>query len=163
MTDIRDFSILAPVAPEHLQSGAKIASSTGFVAFGSRKWELFRKVDELRGDARVPVLIYPSHEDVPAKDSFVVSWEGRYVGCEESGNCKHSTGMTQSPQTTGQYTSDNHGHWAVFWHVRDLCKLTAAQRLPISTIQTVKGGYRKSTPPRGPELVATPSTLELPL
>ena len=40
---------------------------------------------------------------------------------------------------------------------------TAAQRLPISAIQTVKGGWRKTAPPRGPELVATPSTLEVPL
>lgn len=113
--------------------------------------------------ARVPVLIYPSHEDVAAKLSFVVSWLGWYVGCEESGNGKHSKGMTHRPPTTGQYTSDNQGHWAVFWHVCDLHELPAAQRLPISAIQTVKGGWRKTAPPRGPELVATPSTLEVPL
>jgi len=160
---MKDLAILAPVPLEHLQSGADIAHKAGFVAFGSRKWELFRKVDELRGGARVPVLIYPSHEDVPAKLSFVVSWLGWYVGCEESGNGKHSKGMTHRPPTTGQYTSDNQGHWAVFWHVCDLHELPAAQRLPISAIQTVKGGWRKIAPPRGPELVATPSTLELPL
>jgi hypothetical protein len=51
----------------------------------------------------------------------------------------------------------------VFWHVRNLCELPPSQRLPISAIQTVKGGWRKSAPPRGPEMVATPSTLELPL
>jgi hypothetical protein len=163
MTGISDFSILGPVPLEHLQSGRAIASATGFVAFGSRKWELFRKVDELRGGARVPVLIYPSHEDVAAKLSFVVSWLGWYVGCEESGNGKHSKGMAHRPPTTGQYTSDNQGHWAVFWHVCDLHELPAAQRLPISAIQTVKGGWRKTAPPRGPELVATPSTLEVPL
>jgi hypothetical protein len=161
--DIQDFSILAPVPLEHLQSGAEISGNTGFVAFGSRKWELFRKVDELRADQRVPVLIYPSHEDVPAKDSFIVSWVGWYVGCEESGNGKHSNGMLHRPPTTGQYSSDNQGHWAVFWHVSELCELAAAQRLAISAIQTVKGGWRKSSPPRGPELVATPSTLEWPL
>jgi hypothetical protein len=163
MTEIRDFAILAPVPLEHLRSGTGIASKTGFVAFGSRKWELFRQVDELRDGARVPALIYPSHEDVPAKDSFIVSRVGRYVGCEESGNGKHSKGMTHRPPTTGQYTSDNQGYWAVFWHVRNLRELTAAQRLPISAIQTVKGGWRKGAPPRGPELVATPSTLELSL
>ncbi|MGY3138428.1 hypothetical protein ACVWZM_009110 [Bradyrhizobium sp. USDA 4501] len=54
MMEIKDFAILAPVPLEHLQSGADIAHKTGFVAFGSRKWELFRKVDELRGSARVP-------------------------------------------------------------------------------------------------------------
>ena len=40
MTGIADFSILAPVPLEHLQSGGAIADATGFVAFGSRKWEL---------------------------------------------------------------------------------------------------------------------------
>ena len=163
MADIRDFSILAPVPLEYLRSGVEIASNTGFVAFGSLKWELFRKVDELRGSARILVLIYPSHEELPAKDSFVVSWVGWYVGCEESGIGKHSKIMAHRPPTTDQYTSDNQGHWAVFWHVSDLCELPAGQRLPISAIQTVEGGWRKSAPPRGPELVATPSTPELPL
>lgn len=160
---IKDFAILAPVPLEHLQSGAAIARATGFVAFGSRKWELFSKVDELRGDARVPVLIYPSDEDVPAKPSFIVSWAGWYVGCEESGSGKHSKGMTHRPPTTGQHTSDNQGHWAVFWHVSDVCVLPTGQRLPISAIQTVKGGWRKAAAPRGPELIAMPSTLEMPI
>lgn len=160
---IKDFAILAPVPLEHLQTGADIGHKTGFVAFGSRKWELFRQIDELRGGARVPVLIYPSYEDVPAKDSFIVSWVGWYVGCEESGNGKHSQGMSHRPPTTGQYTSDNRGHWAVFWHVCEPRELPVAQRLPISAIQTVKGGWRKSAPPRGPELVAMPPALELSL
>lgn len=156
-----NFAILAPVPVEHLQFGADIARKSGFVAFGSRKWELFRKVDELRGSARVPVLIYPSHEDVPANASFIVSSFGWYIGCEESGNGKPSKGMTHRPPTTSHYASDNQGHWAVFWHFCDLQELLAGQCLPISRIQTIKGGRRKTAPPRGPEIVATPSTLEL--
>jgi hypothetical protein len=163
MTIIRDFAILAPIPLEHLLSGQTIAKDNGFVAFGSRKWELFRKVDEMRDGAPVPVLIYPSHEDVVAKLSFVVTWAGWYVGSEESHNGKHSAGMMHRPPTTEQYTADNMGHWAVFWHVRDLIELPAAQRLPISAIQTVKGGWRKNAPPHGPELVAMPSTFEFPL
>jgi hypothetical protein len=163
VTNIQDFAILAPVPMEHLQSGAEIAHDTGFVAFGSRKWELFRKVDELRGDAPVPVLIYPSHEDLPVKTSLIVCWAGWYIGCEESGNGKHSQGMIHRPPTTGQYSADNQGHWAVFWHVHDLRELAPSQRLPISALQTVKGGWRKSAPPRGPELVAAPSTIEMKL
>ncbi|MFD2262816.1 hypothetical protein ACFSM5_07945 [Lacibacterium aquatile] len=158
-----DFSILAPVPLEHLKTGREIAITTGFVAFGSRKWDLFRKVDELRGAAPVPVLIYPSHEGVSAKSNFLVSWLGWYVGCEESGSGKHSKGLTHRPPTTGQNVSDNQGHWAVFWHVSDLYELPVGQRLPISAIQTVKGGWRKSAAPRGPELVSTPSALELPI
>lgn len=158
-----DFAILAPVPLEHLQSGAQIAKDTGFVAFGSRKWELFRKVDEMREGLAVPVLIYPSHEDVPAKDSFIVSWAGWYLGAEETPNGRHSGGMAHRPPTTGQYGGDNQGYWAVFWHVRDLIDLPQSQRLPISAVQTIKGGWRKDAPPRGPELVATPSTIEFPL
>ncbi|MBX4863814.1 hypothetical protein HJA86_28450 [Rhizobium bangladeshense] len=153
------FAILAPVPLEHLQSGKAIAEAEGFVAFGSRKWELFRKVDELRDGAAVPVLIYPSHEDVPVKDSFIVSWFGLYVGAQESGNGTHPLGMKHRPPTTGQYGADNKGHWAVFWHVKDLAELTHSQKMPISALQTVKGGWRKDKPPRGPELVAMPSTI----
>jgi hypothetical protein len=163
MTTTKDFAILAPVPLEHLQSGVQIAKDAGFVAFGSRKWELFRKVDELRGGLAVPVLIYPSHEDVPAKDSFVVSWAGWYVGSEQSDSGRHSGKMKHRPPTTGKYDSDNQGFWAVFWHVRDLFELPKDQRLPISALQTIKGGWRKDAPPRGPELVATPSTIEFPL
>jgi len=159
MVPFSQFAILAPVPLEHLQSGKVIAETEGFVAFGSRKWELFRKIDELRNGAAVPVLIYPSYEDGPAKDSFVVTWFGWYVGSEESGTGAHSLGMKHRPPTTGQYGSDNQGHWAVFWHAKDLDELAKTQRLPISAIQTVKGGWRKDRPPRGPEMFAMPSMI----
>jgi hypothetical protein len=32
-----------------------------------------------------------------------------------------------------------------------------------SAIQTAKGGWRKDKPPRGPELVAMPSTINFPV
>lgn len=162
MTVTNDFAILAPVPLEHLQSGKGIAAKEGFVAFGSRKWELFRNVDEMRGCAPVPVLIYPSYEDVSVKDSFIVCWGGWYVGSEESGSGKHSLGMTHRPPTTGQYASDNQGHWAVFWHVKELFELPKDQQMPISAFQTIKGGWRKNAPPRGPELVAAPSAVDFP-
>lgn len=157
---IDQFAILAPVPLEHLQSGTQIAHDTGFVAIGSRKWELFRQIDDMRAGSPVPVLIYPSHEDVPAKASFVVSWKGWYVGSEEASRGRHSAGMKHRPPTTGQHEGDNHGHWAVFWHIQNLIELPLAQRVAISSIQTVKGGWRKAAPPRGPELVAQPSTIE---
>ncbi len=55
------------------------------------------------------------------------------------------------------------GHWAVFWRVRDPIELPQDQRLLISAVQTIKGGWRKDAPPRGPELVATPSIIEFSL
>lgn len=157
-----DFAILAPVPLEHLETGQEIANANGFVAFGSRKFELFREIEERRNGAAVPLLIYPSHEDDPAKTSFQVSWIGWYIGSEETNNGRHSLGMTHRPPTTGQYAADNKGHWAVFWHVRDLTPLASADRFPISKVQTIKGGWRKNAPPRGPELVAVPDFIDLP-
>ena len=159
---MKDFAILAPVPQEHLESGQEIAASTGFVAYGSRKFELFREIEERRGGEPVPVLIYPSHEDDPAKISFQVSWVGWYVGSEESHNGRHSLGMEHRPPTTGQYTSDNKGHWAVFWHVKKLAELPKVDRFLISKLQTVRGGWRKNAPPRGPELVAVPPFIDFP-
>ena len=157
-----DFAILAPVPLRHLETGLDIARATGFVAFGSRKFELFRDINERCGGSPVPVLIYPSHEDDIAKTSNLVSWVGWYVGSEESNNGRHSKGMEHRPPTTGDNPSDNKGYWAVFWHVRDLMPLALSDRFPISKLQTVKGGWRKNAPPRGPELVAVPSFVDFP-
>ena len=157
-----DFAILAPVPLEHLETGQTIAAQTGFVAFGSRKFELFRDVDQRRNGQPVPVLIYPSHEDDPAKMSYQISWVGWYIGSEESHNGRHSAGMDHRPPSTGQYQSDNRGHWAVFWQVRNHFQRPAPDRCPISKLQTVKGGWRKNAPPRGPELVAVPDFVAFP-
>lgn len=157
-----DFAILAPVPLEHLETGRIIAEQTGFVAFGSRKFELFRDVDQRSNGQPVPVLIYPSHEDDPAKVSYQISWVGWYIGSEESHNGRHSAGMDHRPPSTGQYQADNRGHWAVFWHVKSLVQLPASDRFPISKLQTVKGGWRKNAPPRGPELVAVPDFVAFP-
>lgn len=83
------FAILAPVPREHLESGIEVAANEGFVAFGSMKWELFRKIEDLRQGRTVPALLYPSYENVPAKLTFVVAWIGRYVGHVDSVNGAH--------------------------------------------------------------------------
>lgn len=157
---MRDFAILAPVPLEHIESGQTIAEEKGFVAFGSRKFEFFREIEQRREGAPVPVLLYPSHEDDQAKLTFLVSWIGWYIGSEETHNGRHSLGMDHRPPTTERYDSDNRGHWAVFWHVSQLHSLPTKDRFPISKLQTVKGGWRKNAPPRGPELVAVPSFID---
>jgi len=157
-----DFAILAPVPLEHLESGVTIAADKCFVAYGSRKFELFRDVEARRIGQPVPVLIYPSHEDDPAKTSFVVSWVGWYIGSVETDTGRHPQEMDHRPPSTSKYPADNKGYWAVFWHVRDLTPLAPSARFPISKLQTVKGGWRKNAPPRGPELVATPSFVAFP-
>lgn len=157
MTDIADFSILAPVPLAHLQSWVEITNGTEeFVAFGSDKWEFFRSIDEKRNGLSVPVLIYASHVGKPTKDRFIVSWAGWYVGHVNSRMGRHPDGKKHLPPSAEQDSPD----FAVFWHVSQLRELTDRHRLPISKIQTIKDGWRKNAPPRGPELVATPSTIE---
>ena len=156
---IHHFAILAPVPEEHLLTGREVAEAKGYVAFGTKKWELFRRIDEMRGEDPVPVLIYPSHEDEPGKLHYVVSWFGWYCGHVVSKGGAHPSGMTYRPPSTSKYKGDNSGSWAAFWHVRDLRELPADKRLPISKVGTIKGGWRKDAPPRGPELVALPESL----
>lgn len=153
------FAILAPVPLRHLETGLDVAAKEAFVAFGTMKWELLVKVDEMREGDPIPVLIYPSHEDVPAKDGLVVSWWGWYVGHKSSKNGAHPSGMKYRPQSTAENTEDNQGHWAAFWHVEGLRRLPPEKQLPIGKIQGFKGGWRKSATPRGPEIVTLPESL----
>jgi hypothetical protein len=159
MTRAQAFALLAPVPLEHLQAGCEVEANKGFVAFGTRKWELLRLIDDRRGNSAVPVLIYPSHEDIPAKDSFVVSWFGWYIGHVDAPNGRHPSGMEYRPASTSKYPNDNQGYWAAFWHVRGLRRLTKERCLAIGKVGTIKGGWRKDSPPRGPELVALPEVL----
>ena len=157
--DLQHFAILAPVPLEHLESGKPIADAKGYVAFGTSKWELFQKIDTMRKDARVAVLIYLSWGDEIVDNGLKVSWFGWYQGHTHSKGGAHPNGMTHRPPTTLKYPKDNVGHWAAFWHVSGLRELPQAKQLPISKIGTIKGGWRKNAPPRGPELVALPESL----
>lgn len=166
MTDLHHFAVLAPVPLEHLNSGIAIAEKYGFVAYGTRKWELLRQLNAMRCDTdgrvtgRVAVLIYESHnENAPAHNSHIVSWFGWYAGSEESDTGAHSGGMRYRPPTTSAYPSDNIGHWSAFWHVSALRKLPADRQIAIGKIGRIAGGLRKNAAPRGPELVALPELL----
>lgn len=159
MSELHHFAILAPVPLEHLESGLLVLDRQEFVAYGTMKWELLAKVDAMQGDGRIAVLIYPSHEDVPTKDSFVVSWFGWYAGSVHSLNGAHPNGMNNRPDTTAKYLADNRGHWAAFWHVTGLRQLPKEKQISIGKIQGYKGGWRKDRPPRGPELVTLPELL----
>lgn len=152
-----DFAILAPVPLEHLQSGKDVCAREGFVAFGSKKWELFRTVDEMRNGNRVPCLLYASHEGVPAPLAFTVTWFGWYIGHVDSIGGAHPDKLKYRPESTKEYSTDNRGHWAVFWHVEGLRELAKAKRKPIGELQShPRGTWRKNAPPRGPELVEFP-------
>ena len=155
-----DIAILAPIPHEHLISGIKVTETSGFVAFGSRKWEMFRALDDVRGKQPVPVLIYPSHTSGSSPMPVKCSWLGWYIGHVESPNGKHPHGETHRPVSA---ESDTIGHWAVFWHIAQLERLPSEEEVKIQDLQTIKGGWRKNSPPRGPELIAAPTGLIYPV
>ena len=113
MKTAEDIALLAPVPLIHLVSGETMK---GLVAFGSRAYKLFLKLDELRGSDVTDVYIYASHSG----GSPVVSWKARYVRSvpAESGVYpKH----LENPRPSSTFTDTPDS--AVFWVVEDLKRL----------------------------------------
>jgi len=154
-----EFAILAPVPAEHLESGIAVSVEQGFVAFGSLKWDFFPKVNELRGDEPVPVLIYPSAEEDQPNLTYVIKWVGWYVGHVKSDIGAHPEGTKHRPPSTESYEGDRAGYWAVYWHVAELKQLATEDYRPISSLQSEKTGkfWKAGTPPRGPVIVQRPT------
>lgn len=150
-----DFALFAPVPSVHLRDGLDVCTSKGKVAFGSRAWEVFRELDEIRSGQTLPVLIYASMADTYGP--VVVSWMGDYLGHVESKGGAHPSGMDFRPPSTAEHTSDNLGWWAIFWEVANLKELPAEQRLSVERIQSRKGDFYKSSfIPEGPIIVQNP-------
>src|SRR3974377_1608977 len=122
-------ALLAPVPLEHLVDGCTTAKREGRVAFGSRAWQVFRELDQLRKGLPVDVYIYASHTgEYPAPQ---ISWRGRYIGHVESIGGAHPDGMRYRPSSTAKYLNDNSGHWAVFWEVEELEPVPVHQCIPL--------------------------------
>jgi hypothetical protein len=149
-------ALLAPVPLGHLESGLEVCSGQGKVAFGSRAWEVFRELDAVRVGLQVDVYIYASWAG--PQEVRAASWRAVYVGHVVSVGGGHPDGMRFRPPTTEQNESDNAGHWAVFWEVRDLRRLDAEQFLPTGqfTGRGKKRAYRDNFAPEGPLLVEHP-------
>ena len=140
-------ALLAPVPLRHLQSGEAVCHKKGRVAFGSRAWELFRKLDAERGGMAVEVLFYASHADI--RDSSA-SWRARYVRHVEGINGVHPDGRRYRPSSA---LDDTEGHWAVFWEVEDLQLLK--EPIPIAELRSWSTGepYGPGFVPEGPALI----------
>ena len=149
-------ALLAPVPLEHLLDGKTVAETTGRVAFGSRAWQVFRELDSLRKGMPVDVYIYASHS--AEHRDFEVSWHARYLGHVDSIMGAHPEGMKYRPPSTGQYPSDNSGHWAVFWEVEDLQPLPKDQQTSLGDLTGFgkKKAYGHAFPPEGPLLIEHP-------
>lgn len=151
-----DVAVLAPVPLEHLESGKGVCASKGKVAFGSRDFQFFRRLDELRGGLPVDVYIYPSHAKGPRH--FEARWHARYIGHVESEGGAHPAKSEFRPPSTEKWPEDNLGHWAVFWEVADLRELPEGERLNIRDLRPHGGGkyYGRGFVPEGPILIEHP-------
>ena len=160
MSTIQKVALLAPVPLEHLIDGIAVCDQQGKVAFGSRAWEIFRQLDELRDGQPVDVYICASH--APGRPSFKVSWHGIYLGHVKGIHGAHPQGMQFRPPSTAKYEDDNYGHWAFFWEVTQLWELAPQEHIPLCRFYgwDKRRFYEKNFIPEGPILVHQPLPLK---
>jgi len=149
-------ALLAPIPIGHLDSGLAVCAAEGKVAFGSRSWEVFRELDAARKGMPVDVYIYASWSG--PQEVRAATWRAVYVGHVECIVGAHPAGMRFRPPSTGQNESDNAGHWAVFWEVRDLRRVDETEFIPTGqfTGHGKRRAYRDNFAPEGPLLVEHP-------
>jgi hypothetical protein len=149
-------ALLASVPEEHLISGARTLQQVGKVAFGSKNWELFNKLDSMLCGVECDVFIYASdpsrHVNPPS-----ITWSARYLGSSTAKNGAHKDGMKYRPESTQKYPLDNKGNWVLFWEVNELCRLCSPIR--ISQLRGLEKPKRYLTEfiPHGPVLIEPPS------
>lgn len=154
------FAILAPVPEMHLLSAMetianlehKLSDETVKTAFGSMDFELFRKVDELRGDKNVEVLIYASHSDADQPLDSEASWHGLYIGHVNSRNGRYPGKAQFRPPST----ATDKPTWASFWEVQDLKPLTSPRKIGFLKGLGKKSYYNSRFIPEGPLLIECP-------
>ena len=155
-TTTSSVALLAPVPEEHLLSGAVVCATEGKVAFGSRAWQVFRRLDEMRSGVPVDVYLYASHAGPGGPP--LVTWHSRYVRHMDSVGGAHLEGMRYRPPSTAKYENDNAKHWAVFWEVEDLRELGPGERIPIKDLCGLDkpNAYASNFVPEGPLLIQHP-------
>src|SRR5258707_1180038 len=119
MNTTQNIALLAPVPLIHLESGwekLQRERADGLMAFGSQKFELFRRLDKERNHRPVDVYIYASHAD--GHRDFEVTWHAYYVNSVECDGGVHPHGMEYRPATTITDTD-----FGVFWEVRGLRRI----------------------------------------
>jgi hypothetical protein len=145
-------ALLAPIPEEHLISGLETLGRSGKIAFGSKSWELFSKLDSMLAGSECDVLIYASdpnrHVSPPA-----VTWKARYVTSSLAVNGAHKDGMKYRPDSTAKYPLDNKGNWVLFWEVNNLQRLQPPIKLGQLRGFEKPNRYLTEFIPRGPLLI----------
>ena len=73
-------ALLAPVPFDILESALETATPDGQIAFGTRAWTLFDKLDQKRADMPVDVYIYESQPGGGFEGR--ATWHARYIRLE---------------------------------------------------------------------------------
>jgi hypothetical protein len=160
MVKTHSFAILAPVPEMHLLSAMEtianleheLSDETVKTAFGSMDFELFRKVDELRGNKSVEVLIYASYSDADQPLDSEASWHGLYIGHVNSRNGRYPGKAQFRPPST----ATDKPTWASFWEVQDLKPLTSPRKIGSLKGLGKKSYYNSRFIPEGPLLIECP-------
>ena len=149
-----ELALLAPVPSVFLEpdQGPEVCRRRGKVAFGSRNWELFRRLDSLREGLPVHTYIYASQADV---HGVFVSWHALYVGHVEGVNGAHPDRKKFRPPFVSEDGEDRDAYWAVFWEV---AQLEPIEPLPIASLRGwgAKKDYGKPFVPEGPLIIERP-------
>lgn len=142
-------ALLAPVPLVHLESALETDTPDRHIAFGTRDWELFNKLDQSRAGMPVDVYIYESH---PEEGSFEgkVTWHARYVRLEaDSHNAKpYRPKSTETDNFEGE----------VYWIVERLRRMEPNEHIPVGDFIGFDHAkpYGRSFPPHRPLLIARP-------
>ncbi len=149
-------ALLAPIPEEHLVHGLETIDRYGKVAYGSRSWEVFRELDQLRSGEPVPVYIYASH----AEDNRgpKVTWEALYTGHVEAPGGTYPNDLKYRPASASQHPADLAGHWAIYWHLTGLARLDREDWVDIADIRRYRTqkSFGRGFVPEGPIIVGHP-------
>ena len=152
------FALLAPVPLPHIRSALEQMPGAPYVAFGSQKYELFERLDQERRGARIPALIYASHDQDRAEPSYVAEWFAWYVGSTTDQDEKFDDQRKgRRPPSTAFNKGDDASNWAVFWRVTGLQRCPEGKSWRIGDLYSYRtGAERKDAAPFGPERIELP-------
>jgi hypothetical protein len=140
-------ALLAPVPLVHLESAVE-PTPDGQVAFATRDWELFNKLEQHRAGMLVDVYIYESHPEGSFQGK--ATWHARYVRLEPD---RHKA-KPYRPKSTESDTLEGE----VYWIVEGLRQIEPNEQIPVADFIGFGKSkpYGKSFPPHRPLLVEHP-------
>lgn len=140
-------ALLAPVPEVHLESALRELKDS-MVAFASRDWELFRRLDNERKGLPVEVYIYASRSD---GFDGMASWHAIYAYQSDE---EHKVKQFRPSSTNSDVLNGD-----IFWVVQKLRRLEPVEQRPVAGFEPYgKSGhaYGHAFPPHRPLLVEYP-------